>query len=264
MAGVLLLALVVASVVIFRTRNGAIVFENLPERSVVSVDGDTITVEWPEGKGKGLARITIPPGKHLVQVALNGVRVSGEEVIVESGGVNTFVVRIDRPPGITERPAPPAAATDSPLGQVKNSMGMALVLIPAGDFVMGSHYGPPGEDDRPPHPVRISRPFYLAACEVTQEQYETIMGKNPSFFSDRPKNPVDDVTWIDAVTFCNRLSERERLPPYYRIVNADDVTILGGTGYRLPTEAEWEYACRAKSRNVPFLNDSRVLIDLPG
>ncbi len=256
-AGVLLLALVVASVVIFRTRNGAIVFENLPERSVVSVDGDTITVEWPEGKGKGLARITIPPGKHLVQVAVNGVRVSGEQVIVESGGVTSFVVRIDQPPGPVEPSVLPIARPDSPLKRVKNSIGMTLVLIPPGEFVMGSRYEPPAEDERPPHPVSISRPFYLGTCEVTQEQYQTIMKENPSHFSDRPNNPADDVTWIDAVTFCNKLSERERLSPYYRIASVDDVTILGGTGYRLPTEAEWEYACRANNPdNVPFLTDS--------
>ena len=96
---------------------------------------------------------------------------------------------------------------------------MALVLVPSGEFVMGSPDGP--ENWRPPHRVQISRPFYLGACEVTQEQYETIMEKNPSYFSGRPKNPVDDVTWIDAVTFCNRLSRREKLPEYYRIADVE-------------------------------------------
>ena len=86
-------------------------------------------------------------------------------------------------------------------------MGITLVLIPAGDFVMGSRFEPPGEDERPPHPVRITRPFYLGVYEVTQKQYETIMGKNPSHFSGRPRNPVNDVTWIDAVSFCNKLSD---------------------------------------------------------
>jgi serine/threonine protein kinase len=100
------------------------------------------------------------------------------------------------------------ASWDSAPNRAKNSVGMTLVLIPPGEFEMGSDYGPPGEDDRPPHPVRISRPFYLAACEVTQEQYETIMGKNPSHFSGRPNNPVDDVSWIDAITFCNELRAR--------------------------------------------------------
>ena len=94
-AGVVVLGLVVASVLIFRTKNGTIVFENLPKQSVVTVDGDTVTVEWPDGRGKGHAQITIPPGKHSVQVKANGVRVTGEEVVVESGGVKLFVVRIE-------------------------------------------------------------------------------------------------------------------------------------------------------------------------
>jgi formylglycine-generating enzyme required for sulfatase activity len=107
--------------------------------------------------------------------------------------------------------------------------------------------------------VQISRPFYLGAYEVTQEQYETIMKRNTSYFSGRPNNPVDDVTWINAVAFCNKLSEREKLALYYRIKSVDHVTILGGRGYRLPTEAEWEYACRAGNpENVPFLTDAHL------
>ncbi len=256
--GVLLFALLVASVLIFRTKNGTIVFENLPEQAVVTADGDTFTVEWPDGKGKGHAQITIPPGKHSVQVTVNGVRVKGAEVSVESGGVTLFVVRIDPLPGSAEPEVPPIASSDSARKRVKNSIGMTLVLIPSGEFVMG--YANGGVIDGPPHLVLISRPFYLGAYEVTQEQYERIMKNNPSHFSGRPKNPVDDVTWIDAVTFCNKLSEPEELAPYYDIADVNNVTILGGKGYRLPTEAEWEYACRAgTTRRYSFGDDPEFL-----
>jgi formylglycine-generating enzyme required for sulfatase activity len=251
---VLLFALIVASRLIFRTKSGTIVFENLPERSVVTVNGDNFEVDWPDGKGKGHAQITIPAGKHVVEVAVNGVRVKGDEVIVEAGGVTPFVVRFDQPQRLPEPPNSRSAPAVPAPQRANNSVGMTLVLIPAGNFVMGCDDG--GELEKPAHPVRISSPFYLGAHEVTQAQFETIMGKNPSFFAKQPKNPVDSVTWLEAITFCNRLSGREMLAPYYRINGADDVTILGGKGYRLPTEAEWEYAARAGNKsNIPFLSN---------
>ena len=256
-AGALAFALAVASVMVFKTRNGTIVFENLPEKSVVTVDGDTFTVAWPDGKGKGRAQIMIPPGKHAVEVKVNGVRVSGEEVSVDSGGATPFVARIHATTGPTELPVPPSKAPDSPLKQVRNSVGMTLVLIPSGEFEMGFANG--GVTEMPPHVVLISRPFYLGDCEVTQHQYQAIMGTNPSHFAGRPENPVEDVTWIDAVTFCNMLSQRERLAPYYDIADVNNVTIRGGKGYRLPTEAEWEYASRSGNPdNVPFRDDPHL------
>jgi formylglycine-generating enzyme required for sulfatase activity len=111
-----------------------------------------------------------------------------------------------------ERPKAPRAIT--------NSIGMKLVLIPAGKFLMGS---PPTEKGRssnegPQHKVQISRPFYLGVYEVTQAQYQKVMGSNPSCFSatgggkdqvkglDTANFPVEQVSWHDAVAFCNKLS----------------------------------------------------------
>jgi formylglycine-generating enzyme required for sulfatase activity len=113
-------------------------------------------------------------------------------------------------------------------GEIVNSVGMKLKLIPAGEFLMGSPESDKSAipNEKPQHKVRITKPFYLGVTEVTQEQYEKVMGKNPSNFKG-PANPVENMSWDDAVEFCKRLSAKE------------------GKTYRLPTEAEWEYACRA-------------------
>jgi formylglycine-generating enzyme required for sulfatase activity len=111
--------------------------------------------------------------------------------------------------------------------EATNSVGMKFRLIPGGQFMMGcEERGGAGEG--PVHRVTIGEPFYLGVHEVTQAQYEEVMGSNPSGFRG-PNRPVECVSWHDAQEFCRRLSVRE------------------GAEYRLPTEAEWEYACRAGS-----------------
>jgi formylglycine-generating enzyme required for sulfatase activity len=171
-------------------------------------------------------------------------------------------------PGIT----PAVAALPK---EVENSIGMKLVLVPTGKFKMGST---PQEREQvrervlgllklretpdwlaaglavegPQHEVEITRPFYLGAFEVTQEQYQKVMGKAPSWFSATGKGkdevagldtrsfPVESVSWDDAVEFCEKLSA---LPTERK----------AGRTYRLPTEAEWEYACRGGAPSAaPF------------
>ncbi len=125
-------------------------------------------------------------------------------------------------------------AVGQQLKEITNSIGMRLVLIHAGSFTMGS---PVNElevrPDETPHEVKISKSYYLGIYEVTQEQYDKVMGHNPSAFQGA-KNPVETVSWNEAVSFCKRLSS-----------GPDEK--LAGRVYRLPTEAEWEYACRAKN-----------------
>jgi formylglycine-generating enzyme required for sulfatase activity/serine/threonine protein kinase len=129
-------------------------------------------------------------------------------------------------------------------GIVTNSIGMKFVPIPSGEFLMGSPANAPVGDPREEfqHRVRITNSFFLGMHQVTQAQYEAVMGANPSFF--KGKNlPVEHVTWQDAHRFCTFLSS----------MSAEQ---QDGRRYRLPTEAEWEYACRAGTTTAYNTGDS--------
>ncbi len=122
---------------------------------------------------------------------------------------------------------------------IVNSIGMLLVPIPAGEFQMGSPDS--DSDEKPQHLVKITKPFYLSVYEVTQQQYEQVMGVRPwqgkQFLQEGLDYPATHVSWDDAVEFCRKLSENE------------------GVEYRLPTEAQWEYACRAGTTTAYSFGD---------
>ena len=158
------------------------------------------------------------------------------------------------------QPAAAAGTAGSPAAVpapsiTKTSSGVEMVLIPAGRFVMGDAAG--AKDERPPHPVQVSA-FYMDRFEVTQRDFSRSTGYNPSK-RERDGDAVDQVRWTEAIDYCNKRSEAERLEPCYDL--STGACRFEASGYRLPTEAEWEYACRAGTTTRYFFGDDPAGLD---
>jgi len=150
------------------------------------------------------------------------------------------------------RARPEAAHAPQP---ITTKSGVEMVLIPAGAFLMGDDRGE--ADEGPARRVSVSA-FYIDTCEVTQEHYRQMIGKNPAKFPG-PEKPVERLSWYAATQYCNVRSPREGFTPCY-----DPQTLecdWGADGYRLPTEAGWECACRAGTTTAwSFGNDPAKLV----
>jgi len=142
----------------------------------------------------------------------------------------------------------------SAYSQVQNEM----IRVQGGVFMMGSPESEPGRhmtDEDPQHRVTVSS-FYIAKFPVTQAEYQAVMGTNPSQFRGDDL-PADQISWNNAIEYCNRRSAAEGLTPVYTISGNNITWNREANGYRLPTEAEWEYACRAGTQ-TPFYSGASM------
>jgi len=189
-----------------------LVLEMVPKLTVVGPPGSLARVEW-------------------------GADISGpwtvwSNVVVSVEGL----VLVDLAPGSVRR-FYRAVASPRPAGPG------GFVWIPPGTFLMGSPVGEEGRDlDEPQHTVTLTQGFWLSDHEVTQSEYQAVMGNNPSYFKGDLNRPVEQVSWDEAVLYCQKLTERERAGG----------RITAQQAYRLPTEAEWEYAARAGTTGARY------------
>jgi len=164
------------------------------------------------------------------------------ELSLRFSGANSIYLGT-RPAAVTPTPQPTPAATTN------TTVPEGFVHIQGGTFAMGSPANEAGRgNNETQRQVSVSS-FMMSRYEITQREYQEVMGTNPSHFTGDLNRPVEQVSWFDAVEYCNRRSQREGLSPAYTISGSvDNRTVTWNriaNGYRLPTEAEWEYACRA-------------------
>jgi formylglycine-generating enzyme len=132
--------------------------------------------------------------------------------------------------------------------------GIEMLAIPAGNFTMGDAANKYEQNERPARNVTV-RAFMMSKTEITQQQYRDVMGSNPSK-AVGDNLPVESLSWYEALEFCNKLSEKEGRTPCYSGIPNNVTCDFTANGYRLPTEAEWEYACRAGTTTDYYVGNS--------
>lgn len=318
--------LLLAAVFLVQTRDGAIRVEINDPQIEVAIKGTEIVLKQADQA----RRVKLSPGDHTLVVERGDFKFETDKLILKRGETVAVQVTLmadkvqarqgerligegqlatSSHKGSTGPPKPAIAPFNTKQARQHqqewaeylklpvehtNSVGMKFILIPPGEFMMGStpvdvekalevvnaigeeeHWHEGVKSELPQHKVVLTQPIYLGAFEVTQAEYEAVMGLNPSYFShlgegkhavaatETSRHPVETVSWMDATEFCAKLSQQEKLDPFY-LRKGESVTWLDGTGYRLPTEAEWEFACRAGTTSAYWSGDTDQELERAG
>ncbi|MFN7568214.1 MAG: SUMF1/EgtB/PvdO family nonheme iron enzyme [Microcystis sp.] len=187
-------------------------------------------LERAEQEGWQWTEVEIPDEEIELETAIQRIN---DHVIERVRDFSTSVVGDSPIPPQTQPETAPGNKTSFTENLAKG-VTLEMVNLPAGKFLMGSSER---DNEKPPHQVKVNS-FAIGKYPITQAQYQAVMGNNPSRFKNNPQNPVESVSWDDAQAFCQKLSQ------------------ITGKTYRLPTEAEWEYACRAGTTTRYYFGDN--------
>jgi formylglycine-generating enzyme required for sulfatase activity len=245
-----------------RSARVSFVLDTLKGRIYVDATPKEAQIRILHMKPKFRQGMELPPGRYELEASYSGyftlnkwVSLSAsEDLTVEmqlqpkeriqvqpEPQISTRPIQVEQQPQISTRPIQTIPQSKT----FTNSLGMRFVLIPAGSFMMGSPANESGRDsDEIQHKVKLTKSYYMQTTEVTQGQWKAVMGSNPSSFENCGNDcPVESVSWNDVQTFLKKLNRMDR-----------------GRTYRLPTEAEWEYAARAgTTTSYSFGDDSNQL-----
>ncbi|HTU64588.1 MAG TPA: SUMF1/EgtB/PvdO family nonheme iron enzyme [Steroidobacteraceae bacterium] len=216
--------------------------QGTPEGAEVFLNG--------ESRGKAPVSVQLPAARHKLELRAEGYNPQTSDLVLAPGIARTIDFKLINPKDV---------AGNSPK-VVTTKGGIKLLMITGGTYLAGSDRREQGRrPNEGGHKVTLLRPFYLGEREVTNAQFRQFKeshnsGSVGTFSLDLDKQPVVRVTWNDAAEFCNWLSQQEGLPPAYKPADAGEFSLVVpvNNGYRLPTEAEWEFAARAAATGKPL------------
>ena len=226
--------------------------------NVHAVDGDSNAVDavvYVDGVelGRAYVPMTILVGIHEVEVRSDQGSWSGE-ITIEERKLKEVTTELTDPEDMV-RDITTEFVRNLVDGNRTRGLNFAMEEIPTGSFNMGSEIESGRDKDETLHRVTIRDTFYISTTEITQSDWQEVMGNNPSFYQG-DDYPVERVTWYDCILFCNKLSQLVGLQEVYTIERDRVIWDRRKHGYRLPTEAEWEYTCRAGTSTRFYKGDS--------